>query len=262
MMTFCRLSLCAAALSFGSCSHPLAPEPAEFKLTAESLSKQYPTWRETEAGRLYGGKILISRDDEGGKTYEASGGALLVTKTEPPIRALAPSISVTADCAEAYGKSTIKKGDRLYLGEDESAKISIQGTEIRPEGAHVVRGIAEAESEPPAGTGSPETVDLTLALTPTFGAAPAPTPPLLPPPPTPPSEPVKVKPARAAPPKVVSSPPAKPRTVAAKPIDEAAKTGGLPVKPIPPIPPMPKVRETPAIDRSKLLNLMREPTDR
>ncbi len=106
--------------------------------------------------------------------------------------------------------------------------------------------IAEAESEAPAVTGSPEKVDLTLALTPTFGAVPAPEPAQAPPPP---SEPVKVKRTRVAQPKAAISRPAKPSA-------EVVKASG------PPIPPMPKTKEPPAIDRSNLLNLMREPTER
>lgn len=101
-----------------------------------------------------------------------------------------------------------------------------------------------AESDASDETGSPETVDISLALTPTFGAAPAPAPE-----PPPPSEPVKVNPAKLAKPKAARSQPAKPSA-------EVVKASSLP------IPPMPKTKEPSAIDRSKMLNLMRDPTDR
>jgi|GEM_PF-6552432 len=100
------------------------------------------------------------------------------------------------------------------------------------------------ESDEPGGTGSPETVDISLAMKPTFGEAPAQEP--APPPPEPA---VEAKPMKVAKPKAAKKQPAKPRT-------EEVKTSN------PPIPPLPKTKEPTEIERSKLLNLMREPTDR
>ncbi len=143
-MTYFRLGLCAAALSFSSCNVSTAPEPAEFQLSADALSKQYRATRKTGSVRLYAQKIETTRDAWGRETHRASGGALLVKETHPPIYAQAPEIAVTPDFSEVSGRSTVKKDDRLYLGEDESTKIRIDGTAIKPEGPHAVRGIAAA----------------------------------------------------------------------------------------------------------------------
>lgn len=101
-----------------------------------------------------------------------------------------------------------------------------------------------AESDSWGGTGSPETVDISLAMKPTFGGAPAEEPE-----PPPPEPVVEAKPAKVAKPKAARKQPAKPKT-------EEVKTSS------PPLPPMPKTKEPSAVDRSKLLNLMREPNDR
>jgi hypothetical protein len=241
-MIYFRLGLCAATLGFSSCSLSTAPEPPEFKLSAESLSKQYADSLTTDAGRLYAGKILTKRDDEGRKFYIASDGALLMTTSKPPILALAPSILITPEFAEAKGKATVKKKGRLYIGEDDSTKIRIQGTDIKPEGPHVIRGIKADQLDPPAGPESAEAVDISLALTPSFAAAPPPAPL-----PEAVSEPVPVKPKSAVKAK------AKARPAAAKPSSPRAAAQAKEA---------PAVAPAPTVDRSRLLNLMRAPTDR
>ncbi|MDI1311545.1 hypothetical protein [Prosthecobacter sp.] len=146
-MTFFRLGLLAAAISLSSCSVSTAPEPAEFQLSAEALSKQYRATRKTGSVRLYAQKIETTRDQWGRETHHATGGALLVKDINPPIYAQASEISITPEFSEVSGRSTVKKNDRLYLGEDESTKIRIDGSAIQPEGPHAVRGIAAAVDE-------------------------------------------------------------------------------------------------------------------
>ena len=141
-MIYFRLGLCAAVLSFSSCSLSTAPEPPEFKLSAEALSKQYRASRKTGSVRLYANEIQTSRDQWGRETHLASGGSLLVKESVPPIMAQAPRISITPEFAEAHGMATVMKADRLYIGQDESSTIRIDGTAIKPEGPHVVRAVA------------------------------------------------------------------------------------------------------------------------
>ena len=151
----------------------------------------------------------------------------------PPIYALAPDISITPEFTEVLGKSTVKKNDRLYIGQDDSTKIRIEGSTIKPEGSHVIRGVAaEEETAPRAKTAAPESVSTQTALTPTFHRKKTPAP-IQVEQPVEPREPVETKPISK--PKIKRPAPAKP-----------------PSKP----------KEAPAADRTRLLNLMREPTDR
>lgn len=159
-MIFFRLGILASVLSLGSCSFfsTAAPEPPEFKLSGEALVQQYKARRPTDAGSLYAGEIQTSRDEAGNKTYQANGGALYVIDSVPPIQVLAPSITVTPDFAETGGKATVKKDGRLYLGM-EATKFRLEGTTLKPDGAHYIRRItteepsaaqAEATMPPPA----------------------------------------------------------------------------------------------------------------
>ncbi len=216
-MILFRLGILASVLSLGSCSFfSTAPEPPEFKLSGEALGQQYKAWRGTDAGSLYAADIQTSRDEAGNKTYLASGGALYVIDSVPPIQVLAPSITVTPEFAATLGKATVKKDGRLYLGQ-EATKFRIEGTTLKPDGAHYIRRIdaekasaAQAEATiPPPSQAEPE-------------ATPEPKPKVF-------SKP-KVKT------KAKTSSPAKPQPAAAQP------------------------KEAPAVDRTRLLNLMREPT--
>ncbi|OYW76874.1 MAG: hypothetical protein B7Z37_06670 [Verrucomicrobia bacterium 12-59-8] len=228
-MIFLRLCLLVAATtSLSSCSIvTTAPEPPDFKLSAEELGRKYRAMRKTAEGRLYAREIHTVRDAAGQETLLASGGALLVNDTEPPILAQAPSISVTPAFTEVRGMSTLKRQDRLYLGADEFSIIRIDGTDLVLAGQVHIRALA-GEDAPPA-TPEQETPQ----------AAPPPAPKTEP-------EPAKEKPqAAAAKPKATSAP--------------QAQTTAPPVPP-PPAPAKPKV--APPVDRSRLLNLMREPSDR
>jgi hypothetical protein len=142
-MIFLRSGVFAAAITLCSCTLSTAPEPAEFKLSAEALGKQYHATRKTGAVRLYAQEIKTTRDELGRETHQASGGALLVKDSMTPIYAMAPSISVTPEFSEAHGKATVKKNDRLYIGENDDAKIRIDGAAIIPEGAVKVSNIAD-----------------------------------------------------------------------------------------------------------------------
>ncbi len=217
-MNFFRLSIPAAVLSLGGCSFSTAPEPPEFKLSAEALNQQYAARRETEAGRLYAGEIATARDDEGRRTYRATGGALYVIDSVPPIQVMAPEITITPDFSETLGKATVKKDDRLYIAHG-TTKFRVEGTTLKPDGAHLIRRIA-VEKVPLKNSAAAEAG---AAATSTTGAEPA-----APPPPKPVNR------------KAVSEPKAR--------------------KSSPPRADKPK--EAPAVDRPRLLNLMREPTER
>ena len=217
-MNFFRLSIPAAVLSLGGCSFSTAPEPPEFKLTAEALNQQYSARRETEAGRLYAGEIATARDDEGRRTYRATGGALYVIDAVPPIQVMAPEISITPDFSETLGKATVKKDDRLYIGY-ETTKFRVEGTTLKPDGAHLIRRIAV------------EKVPVNKSAAPEAGAAA--------------TSPTVAEPAALPPPKPVNR----------KAVSESKARKSSP-------PRADKPKEAPAVDRPRLLNLMREPTER
>ena len=153
-MTFFRLGILAAATSLSSCTLPTAPEPPEFKLSDKALRQQYHAKLKSDDFRLYADEIQTTRDESGSESHVASGGALLVKDSIPPILAMAPSISITPEATEVPGKSIVKKNDRLYMGQNESTKFRIVGTAISLRGDYLVRGIApealeEVEASPP-----------------------------------------------------------------------------------------------------------------
>ena len=197
-MIFFRLGLLAAATSLCSCTLPTASEPPEFKLSDKALRQQYHATLKSGDFRLYANEIQTTRDESGGESHLASGGALLVKDSTPAILAQAPSISITPEFSEVLGKSVVKKNDRLYIGQNELTKFRIVGTAISLRGDYLVRGIA------------PEPLEQIEE----------------PPPPPPVQEPAKVKRKTASKPK--ASPP----------------------------------KKAPAVDRTHLLKMMREPTDR
>lgn len=213
-MIFFRLGILASALSLSSCSFfSTPPEPPEFKLSGEALGQQYKARQATDAGSLYAGEIQTNRDEAGNKTYVASGGALYVIDSVPSIQVLAPGITVTPDFAETLGKATVKKDGRLYLGM-EATKFRIEGTTLKPDGAHYIRRIT---AEKPSAAQAEATL--------------------------PPPSPAEAEATQNLKPKVVAKPKVKTK----------AKTSSL-AKPQP--------KEAPAVNRTGLLNLMREPTDR
>ena len=224
-MTFFRLSLLAAATTLSSCNIvTTAPAPSDFKLSEGALSLKYRTKVKMGDLRLYAKKIESSRDESGHETHLGTGGALLVQDSEPPIQAQASSILITSEYSEARGKAVVKRNDRLFIGEEDSANIRIEGTEITLEGPVIIREVAKEDEQPEtAETKKSDEV--------------APSPKKKEPKATPPSprpEPAKEKP------KAVSTPPAKTSSPApaAQPKNEAP------------------------VDRKRLLNLLREPTDR
>lgn len=249
-MTFFRLGLLAAATSLASCNIvTTAPEPPDFKLTPKALSQKFRATRKTGSVSLYANEIQTTKDEWGRETHKASGGALMVKETNPPILAQAESISITPEFSEALGQATVKKNDRLFIGQDDSTKIRIDGSEIILQGPVAIREVAK-EDEAPKTTEDEKTE--AAAPAPEKEAPKASTPP----------EPVqeKAKPKPVSKPKDTSRPPAKKPTPAKT--TPPAKTSPPPAKPSSPPPAAAKPKAVPPVDRARLLNLMREPTDR
>lgn len=234
IMTLVRLVSLTATLSLSSCLvTSTAPQPADFSLSEAALSQKYPAMRRTGTVRLYAQKIATTRDAWGRETHQATGGSLMVKGTTPPIFAEAPSISVTPSYSEAYGRSTVQKNDRLFIGQAESTSIRIDGAEIIPQGPVLIRAVASDAAATPA-----------PATTPAAAPAPAADAPKTTPPPTQPEPPkAAAKPRPKSKPTQKAATPAKPSAPAAKPT-------------------APKSEETPALNTSPLLNLLREPTER
>lgn len=221
MMSRFRLCLLAATLGLSSCSTPTAPEPVEFKLTHADIRQQFPATRTVGVVELFAKEIETTRDEQGVETHLATGGALLIRHAIDPIWAHAPSILVTPDFAEVRGKATVKKGQQLYIGKNDSTKLIIAKSNITPTGPYDIRAIASVVKAPAAT--EPENltppVQETSAETETKPEPPRPLP----------------KPSR----KAVSKPAVK------------AKTAPSPDKP----------KSLPEDERAKLLNLMRAPKD-
>jgi len=230
-MTFFRLSLLAVATTLSSCTVvTTAPAPSDFKLSAEALSLKYRTKVKTGDVHLYAKKIESSRDESKHETHLGTGGALLVQDSEPPIQAQAASILVTPEYSEARGKAIVKRNDRLFIGEEDSANIRIEGTEITLEGPVIIREVAKEDAPPEtsetkksdAATPSPKKKEPKAA------------------PPSPQPELAKEKP------KAETIPPAK--------TTQPDKTSSPA--------PVAKPKKAAPVDRKRLLNLLREPTDR
>lgn len=154
-MTLLRLGSFAATISLSSCLVTTAPEPSDFKLSHEVLSRKYAASRKTGVVRLYAQKIETTRDQWGRESHRATGGSLLVKGSSQPIFAEASNISVTPEFSEAFGRSTVKKNDRLFIGQDESTTIRIEGAQIIPHGPVLTRRVAMEDATRPAFT--PET---------------------------------------------------------------------------------------------------------
>lgn len=158
-MFLSRLRLPAVCLCLTGCAVRTAPEPAEFKLSPEVVRSRYAASRTVGVIQLFAQEIVTTKDEKGRDAHLASGGALLLKKSMPPIQAQASSILLTAEFAEIRGKSTVKKGDRLYLGKADSSRIKIDGVVIKPTGPHEVRGIAPVAAAELKTTSRPETDD-------------------------------------------------------------------------------------------------------
>jgi hypothetical protein len=219
-----------AVLCLASCtSLPTAPEPAEFKLSSDELRQQSKATRSLGIVELYADEIRSSQDEKGETFHLASGNVLLVKKSTPPIHAKAPEILLNSEHAEVRGLSVVKKGDLLYLGQADESKILIDGVQLLPKGPNSLKRLS---NEPPKLISKPSE-EIKAEPLPEIPAAEVKSAPEVKPETKPETKPAP-KPKRKAP-----SPAPKSKSVS-KPADT----------------PKPAA---PAVDRAKLLQLMREP---
>lgn len=217
-----------AALCLASCtSLPTALEPAEFKLSSDELRQQSKATRSLGIVDLYADEIRSSQDEKGETFHLASGNVLLVKNSTPPIHAKAPEILLNSEHAEVRGLSTVKKGDLLNFGDSAESKILIDGVQLRFEGPHSLKRLSNEPPKP-----SP-------ALAEEIKPEPAPEVPA-----------AEVKPAPEVKPETKPAPKPKPKRKAPTPAPKPK--------------PVSKPTDTskpaaPAVDRAKLLQLMREP---
>lgn len=237
LQLFCLLS----ALLIAACSTPMptASQPAEFKLSAEDLRQQAKATRSLGIVDLYADKILTSQDEKGETFYLATGQVQLVKKSSTPIRAKAEEILLTSAHAEVRGQSILQKADQLYFGETADSKILIDGVQILPQGPHSLKRLGNA---PPAPASVPA-VEANLEPEANPEAQPAPE--------AKPKPQIQREPAAKPAPKPVTKPKRQART-AAKPKITTPPPATNPAAAAP------KPTRAP-IDRTKLLQLMREP---
>lgn len=210
---------------------PTAPEPQEFKLSSDAIRQRAKAVSSLGIVDLYADSIQSSRDEKGNAVHLAKGNVLLVKKSSSPIRAKADEILLNSDHAEVRGLAIVKRGEELHFGDAPESKIIIDGVQLRFVGPHSLKRLSNEPSEPqsaPAetiksGPASEALTDTTIPVT-----EPKPTP-----------KPVAKSSAKSKP-RATSKP---------KPVTPAATK---------PISPAPKAT-APTIDRSKLLQLMREP---
>lgn len=218
---------------------PTAPQPAEFKLSDEELRQQAKATRSLGIVDLYADKILTSQDEKGENFYLATGRVQLVKKSSTPIRAKAEEILLNSAHAEVRGQSIVQKADQLYFGETADSKILIDGVQILPQGPHSLKRLGKEPPAPAPVSAEEAKPDLEAKseTQPAPEAKPQP----------------KIQPeetAKPAPKPATKTKPKRQATAAAKP-----KTTTPPPAPKPAAP-----KPTPApIDRTKLLQLMREP---
>ena len=234
-MKFPQLHL-LAVLCLASCAAliktlPTAPDPAEFKLSPEELREKAKATRSLGIVDLYADSIRSSQDEKGNDVHLATGNVLLVKKSSTPIHAKAEEILLNADHAEVRGLAIVKKGEELHYGDAAESKIIIDGVQLRFEGPHSLKRLSNELPKPePA-------AEVPAAPAPEIKPEPKPEPK---PTPKPVAKPQAPKTTAKSKPKAVPKPtPAKP--VATKPTTPAPKPAA------------------PTIDRSKLLQLMREP---
>lgn len=244
-------ALCLASCATSTKTLPTAPEPAEFKLSPDALRQQAKATRSLGIVDLYADNIRSSQDEKGNDVHLATGNVLLVKKSSTPISAKAGEILLNSEHAEVRGLSVVKKGEELHYGDAAESKIIIDGVQLRFEGPHSLKRLSNEPPKPepvPAEELKPEPV----AEAPAVPTTPAP----------------EIKPEPKPEPKLTPKPVAKSqapkRTAKSKPKAAPKPTPAKPVatKPTPPAtkptPPAPKPA-APTIDRSKLLQLMREP---
>lgn len=235
-----------AVLCLASCtSLPTAPEPAEFKLSSDELRQQSKATRSLGIVDLYADSINSSQNEKGETFHLATGNVLLVKRSTPPIHAKAPEILLNSEHAEVRGLSIVKKGDLLHFGEAVESKILIDGVQVLPKGPHSLKRLS---NEPPKLISKPSEEITTEPQ-------PAPEVPATKVKPAPEVNP-EPKPEPKPTPKPVAKPQAPKTTAKSKP---KATPKPAPAKPVAkPTTPPPKPA-TPAVDRAKLLQLMREP---
>lgn len=242
----CLPPLLLSAACLVSCSTPTAPEPAEFSQSTQQLKRNYARQKQLGIASLHGAEITSTLDAQGQPAYLATGGAVLVKGSVPAITAKAPAILLTKDYAELRGRSVVKKQGMLHTGDAAGSKIIIDGVFLRFEGPHSEkRPAAASEPEPGSGPG------VVPASAPAPSLVPAPgrptgsvmtrntgsTVPKLSPPP---ARVVRAAPAKPA--------PTKPKPATPKAPSKPAAASPGPAKPAP-------------LDRTKALQLMREPGD-
>ncbi len=219
-----------AAICLTSCtSLPTAPEPAEFKLSSDEIRQQSKVTRSLGIVDLYADRINSSHDEKGETFHLASGNVLLVKKSTPPIQAKASEILLNSDHAEVRGISVVKKGYLLHFGDSAESRIIIDGVQLRPEGPHSIKRLS---NEPPKPSSEPvEEIKAEPVPAPEVPAA-------------------EVKPAPEVKSEAKPAPKPKPKRKASAPTPKP--------KPISKPADTPKIA-APAVDRAKLLQLMREP---
>lgn len=263
--------------------------PEVLDLPAAKQRSLFPKVQNIGVVELSGAR-LAEKPLKGGldREFVASGGALLIKKVDKPIQAYGPEITVTPEMAMVSGKGVVRKGDQLFIGESDTSRLFIDGTQVTAEGPYRQQSVDAWKKEQAL---KAEAIRLAAAPAPVIEPAPAVTAPVVEPvapevtevvqaPEKPKAKKPLIKPATPAvanpatkqiePPRVDTPPaPAKPKP----------QTVAAPVKKSPPAVSKPKVTTAPApvkkapepvaktapkpesSDRSQLLNLMREPKE-
>lgn len=252
-----RLGMAAVlAAGFVSCSAPGGSssktlDPDIFSLSEQSLRSRFPQSQrigvvELSARRIQTRSFNNSADE---KEYVGTGGAYLVKYLDTPVYAYGEEIVVTPDAATIRGPGAMAKqaDGRILVGDTVDSTIIIDGTQVRAQGPHRIETVASlkvahsapspvetAFVQPDADAGANKKEDKTLVA------------------------PVETKRVSAPKPSPELAP--KPRVTANR-----SKTSPVAAAPKPkPVAPATKPKppaSAPQVDRKKLLNLMREPTE-
>jgi hypothetical protein len=247
-----RAVLAAAAASVVvACTAPQAssgPDAEVFQLSETQMRARFPKVQNIGVVELSGAKIK-SRPASSGTAdleYLASGGAMLVKKLESPILAQAPEILVTPEAAILQGsQAMVKHNGRLITSEGDSTKITIDGTQVKVNGPHIIRDLASGKTTLMGGaTASVVEPPQESAVATAAVAKTAP-------------QPVEKPVVRPAPPVAVK--PSAPAVAAvSKPVTAKPKPRPAPA---PKVVAKPTAKPAPQVDRKELLNLMRAPTE-
>lgn len=205
---------------------------------------------ELSARRIQTRSFNNSVDD---KEYVGTGGAYLVKYLDTPVYAHGEEIVVTPNAATIRGPGAMAKqaDGRILVGDTVDSTIIIDGTQVRAQGPHRIETVASikaaqsalspvetASVQPVSDTGANKKEEKKLAVPVEVKTVPAPTPP--------------------------PEPAPKPRVTATRPKTSPVAAAPKP-KPVAPVskpkPPASSPAAAPQVDRKKLLNLMREPTE-